>query len=239
MKTWAALAIALLWPMPARAECTVTGRLTDPRVRVTSVEGHAPRYVAIEDTDAVVTPVRHGLVRIQSRLPDGRAFEGESRRAPAYEIAAHLALPGVELGAGVQVLDLAPIADSDDAEVDLLLAPGVTLHEVRIGCAAIALAGATRRPGDLAVPPVVASPRLRPRGRDLRVTSGDTVLRLRFEAPDEVVVFERTRRIDVLEVTLPFADAQVSGSVGAATLIPITESLETRHRWYRRSRRRP
>ena len=233
----ALLALALLAPATARAECTVAGRLSDPRVRVTSIEGRAPRYVAIDDAEAIVTPVRHGLVRIQSTLPDGRAFEGDSRHAPRYEIGAHVTLPGLELAAGTSVLDLRPIAETDEAEVELLLAPGVTVRELRIGCASLALAGPERRPPDLAFPADVASPRLRPRARDLHVTSGTTVLRLRFSAPEEVVVLERDRRIDRLQVSLSFADAYIRGSVEARDVIPITESLITRHRWYRRPRR--
>jgi hypothetical protein len=233
----AAFAVVTLAVSGARAECTIAGRLSDERVRVTSIVGRAPRYVAISDAEAIVTPLRHGLVHVRSTLPDGRAFEGESRHEPRYEIASHTSMPGLELGAGTEVLDLEAIAGTDEAEVDLRIAPGVTLRELRIGCSALAIASAERRPTDLALPSDVASPRLRPRSRDLHVTSGAAVHRLRFEAPDDVVVLERSRREDRLDVTLAFADAVLRGSVEARDVVPIVESLIARHRWYRRPRR--
>jgi len=224
----------------AHAQCTIEGTLTLPRVLVMSVEGRAPRFVALEAVAAVVRPVRHGLVEIESTLPDGRHFTGQSRTEPRYEVREHVSLPGLELGAGVPVLDLRPL-EGDLAELDLLLAEGIVLRQVRVPCAALTFVGERPRMSDLSFPAELLAPRLTPRTRDLhlRVAPGDSrasFLRLRFTDPRSVVLFEVDRRESQRTVVLSVAHARLTGVVDLTNVHPVTEALTEHRRWVRRPR---
>lgn len=221
----------------AHAQCTIEGTLSLARVRVVSVEGHAPRFVALDRVAARVRPVRHGLVEIESTLPDGRAFTGQSRTEPRYEVREHVSLPGLELGAGVPVLDLRPL-DGDLAELDLLLAEGIVLRQVRVPCSALTLVGERPTITDLAFPAELAAPRLTPRSRDLhlRVAPGDgraSFLRLRFAEPLDVVLFEVDRREAQRTVVLSLPYARLTGIIDLRDARPVTEALTEHRRWVR------
>lgn len=233
----ASLVAFSLSPAAASAQCTIEGTLSLPHVRVMTVEGRAPRFVALEDVAAVVRPIRHGLVEIESTLPDGRAFAGQSRTEPRYEVREHVSLPGLELGAGVPVLDLRPL-EGDLAELDLLLAEGIVLRQVRVPCSALTFVGERPRMTDLAFPAELAAPRLTPRTRDLhlRVAPGDdraSFLRLRFTERLAVVLFEVDRRELYRTVVLSLPHARLTGDVEPSNVMPVTEALTEHRRWVR------
>lgn len=220
--------------------CRIDGALTLARVRVVSVEGRAPRYVALEGATGTITPLRHGLVGVESTLSDGRRFEGTSRVLPALEIREHVSLPGLELGAGVAVLDVEPIAGTRDAEVALGLAPGVVIREMRLPCSAIAVVVGAPRTSDLAFPADLTSPRLWPRARDLHVRpegASELDIGVRFTSPERVVLFEHARMDTRLRVVLSLGSARIEGWVEARDVIPITEALTDRPRVRRRRER--
>jgi hypothetical protein len=221
----------------AHAQCTIEGTLSLPRVRVMSLAGRAPRFVALENVAAVVRPIRHGLVEIESTLPDGRRFVGQSRTEPRYEVREHVSLPGLELGAGIPVLDLRPL-EGDLAELDLLLAEGIVLRQVRVPCSALTFVGERPRTTDLAFPRELAAPRLTPRTRDLhlRVAPGDdrsSFLRLRFTDRLSVVLFEVDRRESQRTVVLSLVHARLTGVVDLTNVMPVTEALTEHRRWVR------
>ena len=218
-----------------RDRCRIFGAITLSRVRITEVEGRAPRFVSLEASPGSVVPLRRGLVEVSSTLPDGRVFLGTSRVSPAFEIRAHVSLPGVELGAGVSVLDLEPVEGTAAADVDLVLAPGIILREQRVPCEALAVVEGTPRFSDLAFPADPGSPPVVPRARDLRVRplSGIDPLRLRFADPSAVVLYERERRRGDVRVVLGLAGARVEGWVEDADVVAVP-SLTARPPFHRR-----